>query len=157
MVNGTSSYPTHVISGVLQGSVLGPLLFLIYIDDISTLALSESRKISLYATVAWKGQFYLQSTIHNPQSTIHNLQSTIYIVQCALRSTIHNPHCAMCDRQSTIHIVQRAIDNLQSTLCNVRSTIHVVQSAIDSRRPTMCERQCMHSHGTESEPVMTVE
>ena len=49
VVNGTSSHSTHVISGVPQESVLGLLLFLIYIDNISTLVLFESSKLSLYA------------------------------------------------------------------------------------------------------------
>ena len=49
IVNGETSDPVKVISGVPHGSVLGPPLFLIYIDDITFLQLSEGTKVSLYA------------------------------------------------------------------------------------------------------------
>jgi len=47
-LNGKSSHSVHATSGVPQSSILGHL-FLIYIDDISKVSLSERSQLVLYA------------------------------------------------------------------------------------------------------------
>ena len=49
VINGRSSSPIEVISGVPQGSILGPLFFILYINGVTNLPLSPNTKLMLYA------------------------------------------------------------------------------------------------------------
>ena len=49
VLDGVSSDSTHALLGVPQGSVLGPLLFLVYINGVCNLPFEPSTKLVLYA------------------------------------------------------------------------------------------------------------
>ena len=74
VVDGKASTPTDVLSGVPQGTVLGPLFFLVYINDISK-NLTVGTKIRLFADDS-----LLYRTIRSPkdceilQNDLNNLQ-----------------------------------------------------------------------------------
>ena len=49
VVEGQSSEEMKVLSGLPQGSVLGLLLFLIYIDEVGTILLSQESELVIFA------------------------------------------------------------------------------------------------------------
>ena len=55
VVNGYFSYWSYVSSGVLQGSILEPLLFIIHVNDVSSVVRSNIQMIAddvtLYNTI----------------------------------------------------------------------------------------------------------
>ena len=75
VVNGAESQHTTVLSGVPQGSVLGPLLFLIYIDDLARLPLLDGGQVVLYAD-----DLLLFRPIQT-QEHYHHLQGDILMIE----------------------------------------------------------------------------
>ena len=89
VVDGSSSNPLQVLSGVPQGSVLGPLLFLIYINDV-VWQISSSSKINLYAD-----DIALYRTIYTPED-YDILQSDINAVNSCLASKHLSLNASKC-------------------------------------------------------------
>ena len=90
VVEGTSSSTTSVPSGVPQGSVLGPLLFLTYINCVADLGFSDGTLISMYADdiLLWKpikcsnDYVYLQTDINNISTCIKSLYLSLNSSKC---------------------------------------------------------------------------
>ena len=100
-VGGEQSSTVDVVSGVPQGSVLGPLLFIIYIDDVTS-KISPSSAISLFAD-----DIALIRCIRSPADyTV--LQSDITAITISIESEGHlklhaDKSCCMFVSRKRIH------------------------------------------------------
>ena len=72
ILNGTSSESFTVQSGVPQGSVLGPLLFLIYINDLEN---GIKSKVKFFAD-----DTMVYSVVHNPLLTAADLNHDLQLI-----------------------------------------------------------------------------
>jgi len=81
ILNGEQSSCFKVLSGIPQGSILGPLLFLIYINDLPEICAAEdpSSEIYLYADDS-----KIYKVIHN-RSDEEKLQSVMNLIKKMVR------------------------------------------------------------------------
>jgi hypothetical protein len=84
VIQGTKSYEADVQSGVPQGTVLGPLLFLIYINDLhkcvkdcTVSSFADDTRIKRGITKASDTQILQEALISSAEWSTHNMNTSL--------------------------------------------------------------------------------
>lgn len=91
-VNGIVSEPQKIDFGVPQGSVLGPLFFIIYIDDISHVVSQRYSDVELYAndTLLYfaSGDVSIESNLSSDLDSVTQWLHANYLIVNSTKSKI---------------------------------------------------------------------
>ena len=101
LVNSKHSESCHVLSGVSQDSVLGPLLFLIFINSLTYIPLSDSMRLTLYADdlliykpiLTESSHLQLQGDINSISLWADNKLMTFNASKCKCMLLTNKKHC----------------------------------------------------------------
>ena len=110
VVGGEASTETPVLSGVPQGSVLGPLLFLVYIDDITAMHLSSGSILNLYADdmLLYKA-ISTQSDYQSLQDDVDRVQEWVNVNYLTLNTS--KCKSMVVSRRRNQHVTQLQLGN----------------------------------------------
>ena len=94
VMNNNFSLPTDVKSGVPQGSVLGPILFIVFINDIEAVCSGScitklfADDCKLYSDISLNGSICLQQSLNNLCNYADVNQLSINILKCFILSIL---------------------------------------------------------------------
>ena len=128
LVEGASSKSTPVLSGVPQGTVLGPLLFLAYINDINT-HLSEGTKIRLFAD---DSLLYRTIRTHEDSDILQKDLNTLQAWERANKMEFHPDKCQVL-RITNKHDPIQVQYNIHDTNLGVVASAKYLGIHIDSK------------------------
>ena len=119
IINGTKSGDKSLLCGVPQGSIIGPLLFILYIDDVTRMASKFNLKIHIYAddTTIYVGF----NPINEVSSSIRNINLCMvevrrWMLRNFMKLNVEKTQILFCGKPEILELHQSKLQLLEASL-----------------------------------------